>query len=69
MPFGPGRYDAQCTIIREQTGAAGVALIVIGGVHGSGFSVQAPGDVTLVLPELLEEMAREIRRQFEQGQL
>lgn len=69
MPLGPGKYDPQCTIVREHTDAAGVALIVIDGIHGSGFSVQASAEVTLRLPDLLEEMARAIRASFDQGRL
>lgn len=57
---GPGRYDDVCTAAREQTGAAGVVLLVIGGRVGSGFSVQALPEITAALPELLRNVAAEI---------
>jgi hypothetical protein len=41
--YGPGKYDDACTAAREATEAAGVILIVLGGQHGSGFSVQCRG--------------------------
>ena len=69
MPMGPGKYDPYVTDIREKTGAYGVVLIVLGGEHGNGFSVQADGDTTLRLPELLEQMAADIRASFDQGRV
>lgn len=38
MPVGPGKYDDVATRVRELTGAEAVALIVVGGVKGTGFS-------------------------------
>jgi hypothetical protein len=38
--LGPGKYDDACTLAREQTQAKMTILMVIEGVHGSGFSVQ-----------------------------
>lgn len=61
MTLGPGKYDDICTSAREQAGADGVVLIVIGGKHGNGFSVQADVPVTLALPDLLEVVARDLR--------
>jgi hypothetical protein len=61
MPLGPGKYDALCTHVREQTKARGVLLIVIDGDQGAGFSCQADLEVTLTLPDLLEFLARQIR--------
>lgn len=61
MPIGPGKYDEPCTIARESTQAVGVALLVFGGIHGDGFSVQAPYEVTRQLPAFLEQMAKDIR--------
>lgn len=69
MPMGPGPYDAFCTEVREKTEAEGVALIIIEGNRGSGFSVQASGDITLGLPDLLEKMARDIRASFDAEKL
>lgn len=60
MAFGPGKYDDLCTHAREATGAVGVILIVMGGAQGSGFSVQAPPSVTVILAGLLRDMADQI---------
>lgn len=70
MAFGPGKYDDLCTYVRGQIGltefgdpdGGGVALIIIGGNRGPGFSVQADFETTMLLPDLLEEMARQIRK-------
>ncbi len=53
MPIGPGKYDDECTMLRESTEAQGVIVIVIGGKLGSGFSVQADRHTTLLLPHML----------------
>jgi len=65
--IGPGKYDELCTLVRERANAKGALLVVIEGNRGQGFSVQATGPVLAVLPELLETLAREIRRDIEQG--
>jgi hypothetical protein len=67
MALGPGKYDDVCTLARAEAGmkpddAGGVVVIVIGGKHGNGFSVQADFITTLKLPDLLEAVAKEIRR-------
>jgi len=62
MPLGPGKYDELATYVREQAQADGVAVIVLNGNKGNGFSLQAPLDVTLRLPALLRFMADEIER-------
>jgi hypothetical protein len=69
MPIGPGKYDALCTHVRVESGATGVLLIVFGGKNGDGFSCQAPLDLTLRLPELLEDVAAGIRRDFTKGKV
>jgi NAD(P)H-dependent flavin oxidoreductase YrpB (nitropropane dioxygenase family) len=64
MAVGPGKYDDLCTLVREQLGIefnGGVALIVIGGPDGGGFSCQADLQTTARLPDLLERMAAQIR--------
>jgi len=66
MALGPGKYDDLCTLVREQVGlgedpGGGVIVIVVGGNKGSGFSCQADLRTTLGLPDLLEEIARQIR--------
>jgi hypothetical protein len=66
MPHGPGKYDAACTQARESTKATAVLLIVFNGEHGNGFSLQ--GDLlTLVnVPEILENVAADIRAEREE---
>lgn len=59
---GPGKYDDEATKARVATFADGVALIVLNGVHGSGFSVQAPLHVLKTMPEILRALADEIER-------
>jgi hypothetical protein len=63
VPFGPGKYDDVCTMVREQVGVdrGGVLVIVIGGNQGTGFSCQADLETTLALPNLLEAVARQMR--------
>jgi hypothetical protein len=60
MPLGPGKYDEQATRVRVETEATAVVLVVIDGVKGSGFSVQAPAGFTDVLPSLLRGLADSI---------
>jgi hypothetical protein len=65
MTIGPGKYDDVCTLARQaagcdETGGA-VVLIVIGGRHGNGFSMQSDLDTLNMLPDLLEQMAKQIR--------
>ena len=62
MSIGPGKYDDLCTHVREQASAAGVVIMIIGGEHGSGFSVQGDETLLLGLPRLLEELAGQIRK-------
>lgn len=63
MALGPGKYDAVCTKAREETQSVLSALIVIGGKHGSGFSVQClDEDLLKELPGMLELMAKQIRQ-------
>jgi hypothetical protein len=67
MPVGPGKYDEYCSKVREETKAEGVLLAVFGGEKGSGFSVQAPFELTVGLPEILRDLARQIEKSLEQG--
>lgn len=67
MPMGPGIYDELATELREQTHALGVAVVVIAGSKGSGFSVQGPMAVQASLPDILESMARQLREALGEG--
>jgi hypothetical protein len=40
MTMGPGKYDAECTMVRERTKARAAVVLVLGGTHGSGFATQ-----------------------------
>ena len=60
---GPGKYDPECERVFDETHARCVALIVIGGDRGEGFAVTGQLPEIQRLPELLEEMARQIRAQ------
>ena len=62
MPEGAGKYDEECTIVRNRTEGSVVLVAVIDGNKGSGFSVQCLEDTTLlVLADILESMAKSIR--------
>lgn len=61
MTVGPGKYDAALTELREKIGARGAALIVVEGDQGHGFSVQLDMETLLKMPEILEEIARQLR--------
>jgi hypothetical protein len=62
---GPGKYDALCTYISQQTeidkNGGAVILVVIGGNRGNGFSVQSSLSLSRDLPLILEEMALKLR--------
>jgi hypothetical protein len=70
MTIGAGKYDEECTQVREATGARGVVMIVFDGSKGSGFSVQT-WDMQLLetLPDLLEGVAKQIRADHMRGRL
>lgn len=61
MALGPGKFDDLCTLVREQANADGAIVIVIGGPSGDGFSCQADIETTLRLPDMLENIAQQIR--------
>jgi hypothetical protein len=65
MPLGPGKYDDVCTMVSERVGitdrGGGVVLIVLNGNKGNGFACQADLRTTLLLPDMLEDIARQIR--------
>lgn len=63
MPIGPGKFDEECTRVREATKAVACVLMVFGEEPGtSGFSVQARSDVVLNLPNLLRQMADDMEQ-------
>lgn len=61
MAIGPGKYDGDCTIMRQMTEADCVVLLVLNGNRGTGFSVQASHPIHLeLLPALLRNLAIDI---------
>lgn len=56
-----GKYEAECTQVRESAEAASTVVIICGGNRGDGFSVQATAETLLRLPSILESMAAQIR--------
>jgi len=61
MALGPGKYDDLCTYVREQAGASGAIVIVVGGKRGNGFAAQGDLATTLALPDMLEHIAAQMR--------
>jgi hypothetical protein len=60
--IGPGKYDAECTFVREWTKATAAIVVVVNGNKGSGFSCQAPPEIAAKLPAILRDMADQIER-------
>lgn len=56
-----GKYDVELTVAKKLAGATGAVLIVFDGRRGSGFACQATFEQIAGLPEVLEEIARQIR--------
>lgn len=64
MAFGPGKYDHLASYVREQAGITdqgGVVVIVIG-PSTTGFSVQADFETSVMLPDILETVAKQMRK-------
>lgn len=66
MTMGPGKYDDLCSYVREQAGmtedtGGAVVVIVIGGNRGQGFACQADLETAMQLPDMLEQVAKQIR--------
>lgn len=70
MALGPGKYDDLCTLVREKTNADLVVVIIAGGDRGSGFSAQTESlQAVGALPEMLEDLAKQIRDDMAHGDL
>lgn len=67
--MGPGRYDDYCKYVLEKTDANGVLLVVVNGDKGHGMSLKASLELTLALPDILEQIAKDIRDQLSVGYL
>lgn len=65
--IGGGRYDTECQFSMVMTQAKAVCLIVLGGDHGSGFSVSTTvPNIAAQLPALLRDIAAQIEAAMEQ---
>lgn len=65
MTPGAGKYDQICTQVRNDTEATDVAVMVINGKHGTGFSVQSQSmKFMILLPRLLRDMADQIESEI-----
>jgi hypothetical protein len=72
MTMGPGKYDAECTMVRERTKARAAVVLVLGGTHGSGFATQiaaSPADaadvaraLAMTLRAAAEQLESDARR-------
>lgn len=62
MAIGPGKYDDLCTYVREKTQASGVLVVVINGNKGEGFSCQTDLKTMLIVPDILETIAKQLRK-------
>ena len=68
---GGGRYGDLCEGTLIQAKADGVVLLVLGGVHGNGFSIAAKvgedRNVLVQLPEILRDVAASIEKDIADG--
>lgn len=62
MPLGPGKYDAEVTLLREKLEADGIILIVFGGKLGHSYCAQIDARLVLNTPRLLREVADNIEK-------
>jgi hypothetical protein len=60
MAIGPGKYDDLASHVRGVAEAEGVLLLVVNGTRGSGMSAQLSIELTLTLPEILRNIAKQI---------
>jgi hypothetical protein len=65
--MGGGKYGPTCERVREELEASAVALIVFQGKHGHGFSVVGFPGFDETLPEILEDIANQIRADRERN--
>jgi hypothetical protein len=60
MAFGPGKYDDLLTEARIKSKATAAILIIFEGDKGMGFSVQAPPEIVVGIPNILRGIADSI---------
>lgn len=69
MALGPGKYDDLCTMVKEQSQAEGVVLIIVGGNKGVGFSAQLTAPQMVSLPLVLRNIADKIEEDYRNGRV
>lgn len=67
MSFGPGKYDEWCTVVRQETCAAGAIVMIFGGNKGTGFSAQLPGPLVGSVPSILRDIANSIEADMKES--
>lgn len=60
MAIGPGKFDDECTRVRQATNAKACIVIVLGAPDGSGMSCQCEEGLALHIPSILRDVANEI---------
>jgi hypothetical protein len=63
-PGGSGMLSSLATEIKDATGAACVALVMIDPSGNGGYSVAGPLEAQLPMPDVLEQVARALRTQL-----
>ncbi|SAL00206.1 hypothetical protein AWB80_07818 [Caballeronia pedi] len=63
-PGSPGQFSELAAQVREATGAACVALIVVDAAGNGGYSIAGPLEAQLSIPHTLEEVALQLRSQL-----
>ena len=67
--IGPGKYDEETEVVMRSTRAACVALLVVAGERGHGFSVQSvSAEILKSLPSALRQLADEVEKDMGGGQ-
>ena len=63
-PGSPGQFSELAAQVREATGAACVALVIVDAAGNGGYSIAGPLEAQLSIPQTLEEVALQLRSQL-----
>ncbi|HEV3424514.1 MAG TPA: hypothetical protein VG105_12215 [Paraburkholderia sp.] len=63
-PGTPNKFSVLASQARDATGAACVAIVMIDAAGNGEYSVAGPLEAQLLVPDLLEQVARELRPQM-----
>ncbi len=70
MPIGKGKYDDLCTYVREKSKANAALVIVLGGEHGPGFSMQTHDPRYVIgVAAILRDVAQLIEDSLKKGEV